>query len=91
VIPIRRRLLPAGVATAPAVAAAVEVHDIDHEGLRQTLRQVRERCETSTGQIREVMLQTTRLTEDNAMLRARCRVTRQQMHNGGARLRAVER
>jgi CRP/FNR family transcriptional regulator, cyclic AMP receptor protein len=90
VIPIRRRLLPAGVATAPAVAAAVEVHDIDHEGLRQTLRQVRERCETSTGQIREVMLQTTRLTEDNAMLRARCRVTRQQMHNGGARLRAVE-
>ena len=89
VIPIRRRLLPVAPVIAPAVAAAVEVHDIDHEGLRRTLRQVRERCETSTGQIREVMVQTTRLTQDNAMLRARCRVTRQQTRSGGARLRVV--
>jgi len=93
VVPIRRRLLPAASASTPHVVRRVpvaRVADVKGEELRATLRRVREQFETNTGEMRQVMVVTTRLTEDNVLLRARCESTRRRYGNGGASLRVVD-
>jgi hypothetical protein len=83
-IPIRRRLLPPASATGPDAVhdatAAVPNRKADE------LRRVREEFASNTGVMREVVVMTTRLTEDNAALRARCLITRKRARNGVVRV-----